>query len=67
MVGQQLATLRKACGLTQRAAAKKAGIDTRYLQRIESGEVSPTVAWLTRYYEALGLEPPNLEPRKKAP
>jgi len=49
-----LAELRATANLSQRQAAKRAGIDQADLSRIESGQVTPSLPTLLRLLDALG-------------
>lgn len=42
-MGQQIQRARWAAGLTQEAAAEQSGLTTRYLQRLEAGQINPTL------------------------
>ena len=54
-VGARLRAARLARGLTQRAAAKAAGIAAPYLCQIESGQRQATVATLARVARVAGI------------
>lgn len=43
-------------GLTQSAVAKKSGIESSYISRLESGEVNPTVSTLEGLAKGLGVD-----------
>jgi len=49
-----LAELRAAANLSQRQAAKLAGVDQADLSRIESGQVTPSLPTLLRLLNAVG-------------
>jgi transcriptional regulator with XRE-family HTH domain len=53
---RMLRTARTRAGLTQRALARRAGTAQSVVARIESGQVSPTVATLSRLLDAAGHE-----------
>lgn len=53
-VTARLAELRQSANLSQRQAAKRAGIDQADLSRIESGQVTPSLPTLLRLLEAVG-------------
>jgi transcriptional regulator with XRE-family HTH domain len=53
-VTARLAELREAANLSQRQAAKRAGVDQADLSRIESGQVTPSLPTLLRLLEAVG-------------
>ncbi len=50
----RLAELRAAANLSQRQAAKRAGVDQADLSRIESGQVTPSLPTLLRLLDAVG-------------
>jgi transcriptional regulator with XRE-family HTH domain len=50
----RLAELREAANLSQRQAAKLAGVDQADLSRIESGQVTPSLPTLLRLLEVVG-------------
>lgn len=50
----RLAELREAANLSQRQAAKLAGVDQADLSRIESGQVTPSLPTLLRILDAVG-------------
>lgn len=56
-MGQLLAQLRKSQQpkVSQAEIARRMGLFTRYIQKIEAGEIAMTVAWMHRYMTALGL------------
>ena len=53
-VTARLAELREAANLSQRQAAKRAGVDQADLSRIESGQVTPSLPTLLRLLDAVG-------------
>jgi transcriptional regulator with XRE-family HTH domain len=53
-VTARLAGLREAANLSQRQAAKRAGVDQADLSRIESGQVTPSLPTLLRLLDAVG-------------
>ncbi len=53
-VSARLAELRGAANLSQRQAAKRAGVDQADLSRIESGQVTPSLPTLLRLLDAVG-------------
>lgn len=57
-IGNKIAELRKAKGLTQEELAIRCGINVRTVQRIESGSVSPRVATLKLIGTELDYEIP---------
>lgn len=59
-VGANIRRLRKAKGLTQEALAHDAGMSMRYLAGLERGEENPSLAFLVKLAEALGVEPGRL-------
>jgi len=60
-LGQALAWLRDRARLTQRAAAESAGVSRIYLQKLEGGERSPSLAALEAVLTALGSDRDELE------
>lgn len=48
---------REAEGLTQQELADKAGVHRNAISRWETGYSRPTVPWLLKLSEALGVEP----------
>lgn len=54
-VPERLADARRAAGLKQREAAEVIGRDIRQYQRIESGEVNPTLTQLGTLAATLGV------------
>ncbi len=50
----RLAELREAANLSQRQAARRAGVDQADLSRIESGQVTPSLPTLLRLLDAVG-------------
>lgn len=59
-VGANIRRLRRARGLSQEALAAEAGMSMRYLAGLERGEENPSLAFLVRLAEALGVEPAKL-------
>ena len=53
-VAVRLAELREEANLSQRQAAKHAGVDQADLSRIESGQVTPSLPTLLRLLDAVG-------------
>jgi transcriptional regulator with XRE-family HTH domain len=60
-LGQALAWLRDRARLTQRAAAESAGVSRIYLQKLEGGDRSPSLATLEAVLTALGSDRDELE------
>ena len=60
-LGQALAWLRDRARLTQRAAAESAGVSRIYLQKLEGGERSPSLATLEAVLTALGSDRDEVE------
>lgn len=56
-VGANVRRLRKAKGLSQEALAHEAGMSMRYLAGLERGEENPSLAFLVKLADALGVEP----------
>ena len=59
-LGQRLAKLRRAQGLSRYGLAKQLGLSRDYLGRVERGQSSPTVAMLQRIAQALNVQPATL-------
>jgi transcriptional regulator with XRE-family HTH domain len=59
-VGANIRRLRKARGLSQEKLAQDADIAMRYLSGIERGEENPSLAFLVKIAEALGVHPREL-------
>lgn len=60
IVGKNIRRLRKGRGLTQEQLAQDAGMAMRYLSGVERGEENPTLRFLIKIAEALGVEPVEL-------
>ena len=56
-VGANVRRLRKAKGFSQEALAHEAGMSMRYLAGLERGEENPSLLFLVKLAEALGVEP----------
>lgn len=56
-VGANVRRLRKAKRLSQEALAHEAGMSMRYLAGLERGEENPSLLFLVKLAEALGVEP----------
>lgn len=59
-VGANVRRLRKAKGLSQEALAHEAGMSMRYLAGLERGEENPSLLFLVKLAEALGVAPGHL-------
>jgi transcriptional regulator with XRE-family HTH domain len=55
IIARHLRERREEKGYSYRRLEKKTGLDRRYLSRIETGEVNPTVIQAIRIADALGL------------
>ncbi len=55
-LGRRIRAARRAADLTQEDAAAAAGIDAKRWQRLEAGQVNPTVRTLVRVAEAVGTD-----------
>jgi transcriptional regulator with XRE-family HTH domain len=53
---EDLVRLRDDAGISRRALARASGVDRRYLDRIETGEVSPSIETYQRLASALGAD-----------
>ena len=60
IVGANIRRLRKAKGLTQEQLAHEAEIAMRYIAGVERGEENPSLRYLVKIAEALGIEPAEL-------
>ncbi|UWQ28864.1 helix-turn-helix domain-containing protein [Leisingera sp. M523] len=56
-IGANLRALRESRELTQDDLAHSAGLATRHLQKIESGQINVTIRTLARLGFALGIRP----------
>jgi transcriptional regulator with XRE-family HTH domain len=54
--GLRLATLREAKGLKQLQLAKKIGVSSQYVNRLETGERAPSFKVISALAEALGVD-----------
>lgn len=59
-VGRNIRRLRLAMGLSQEALAHKAEMSMRFLAGLERGEENPTLTYLVKVADALGVEPATL-------
>jgi predicted transcriptional regulator len=59
--------LRCSAELTQQAAAERAGIHWRHWQKIEAGEVNPTLSSLVKIANALRVDVAALLAERRAP
>lgn len=59
-VGANVRRFRKAKGLSQEALAHEAGMAMRYLAGIERGEENPSLAFMVKLADALGVQPARL-------
>jgi transcriptional regulator with XRE-family HTH domain len=57
VLGDVLRDARREAGLTQEAAAARAGMDRAYVSLVEQNRSSPTVERLFRLCEAIGVRP----------
>lgn len=57
ILADQLATARRAAGITQQELATKSGVSRMTVQRIEAGSIDPRVDTLLALARVLGLEP----------
>ena len=64
-VGQRIARVRKARGLTQEQLAEELRIAARALQKIESGSANLTLRTVARLASALQIEPAALIPARE--
>ncbi len=66
-MGRRIAALRLACGVTQERLAEGAGVDARYLQRIEAGEKNITIETLVKIANVLRVGVASLFAEEPAP
>ena len=59
-VGANVRRLRNAKGLSQEALAHEAGMSMRYLAGLERGEENPSLLFLVKLADALGVGPGQL-------
>ena len=64
-VGANVRRLRKAKGLSQEALAYEAQMSMRYLAGLERGEENPSLLFLVKLAEGLGVEPGALFERHR--
>lgn len=55
-IGRRVRAARERAGLSQQKAATATGSDFRYLQRLETGRINPTVATLAKIAAGLGVD-----------
>lgn len=60
ILGANIRRLRKARGFTQEQLAHEAGMAMRYVAGVERGEENPSLRFLVKIAEALGVEPAAL-------
>ena len=60
VVGANIRRLRKAKGLTQEQLAHEAGVAMRYVAGVERAEENPSLKFIVKIAEALGVEPAEL-------
>ncbi len=53
--GNRLKELRRNCKMTQRVLAEAAGVDVKYISRIETGKSSPSFDVITKLASALNV------------
>lgn len=61
-LGDNIKTIRKKIGLTQKQVAKKAGINTNYYARIERGEINPSFETIEKIVKALKIKSSKILP-----
>lgn len=61
-IAENLRKARLGAGLTQLELAKKSGLSTNYISRIERADVSPTVETLEKLAKALKLNSSDILP-----
>jgi transcriptional regulator with XRE-family HTH domain len=65
VLGDNIRRLRKARGLTQEQLAHEAGMAMRYVAGVERGEENPSLRFLIKMADALGVEPAALLTRER--
>ncbi|WP_343698413.1 helix-turn-helix transcriptional regulator [Caulobacter sp.] len=60
IVGGNIRRLRKAKGLTQEQLAHESEVAMRYVAGVERGEENPSLKFLVKMADALGVEPSAL-------
>lgn len=65
VLGDNIRRLRKAKGLTQEQLAHEAGMAMRYVAGVERGEENPSLRFLIKMADALGVEPATLLTRER--
>lgn len=60
ILGANIRRLRKAKGLTQEQLAHESEVAMRYIAGVERGEENPTLRYLVKIAEALGVDPADL-------
>jgi transcriptional regulator with XRE-family HTH domain len=55
MIPEVVYTLRNRQGISGRALSKKAGLSPSYVQKLEAGDIDPTVKAFSAIAEALGM------------
>jgi transcriptional regulator with XRE-family HTH domain len=58
--GKNIRRLRKDRGFTQEQLAEEAGMAMRYLSGVERGEENPTLRFMAKIADALGVPLPDL-------
>lgn len=64
IVGANIRRLRKAKGLTQEQLAHESEVAMRYVAGVERGEENPSLKFLVKMADALGVEPSVLLARR---
>lgn len=59
----RLRAAREQLGLTQRDAARTLGVSFTSYAQYEQGVREPTLEWLIRFAETVGIDPHTLDPR----
>lgn len=60
VLGENIRRLRKAKGLTQEQLAHESGVAMRYVAGVERAEENPSLKFLVKIADALGVEPSAL-------
>ena len=56
LVGDNVARIRKAYGLTQEALAERSGLSQQYISGLENGLRNPTIVTIYELAQALGVD-----------
>ena len=65
MVGVRIKLARDRLGIFQSELAKRLGVSQPYISDVERGRVKPSLEWIIRVAEALGIDASELDSRLK--